>query len=67
MTSKPEPLSFESDVLQTFIFEQSQIRGEIVRLGASWQTILSRKQYPPAIQRHLGEMVAAGALLSATL
>ncbi|MEY4265227.1 MAG: hypothetical protein RL373_1795, partial [Pseudomonadota bacterium] len=46
MTSKPEPLSFESDVLQTFIFEQSQIRGEIVRLGASWQTILSRKQYP---------------------
>ena len=67
MNSQPEPLSFESDVLQTFIFEQSQIRGEIVRLGASWQTILSRKQYPPAIQRHLGEMVAAGALLSATL
>jgi molecular chaperone Hsp33 len=57
----------EVDVLQTFLFEKSQIRGEIVRLGPAWQTILARRDYPEVIKRHLGEMVAAGALLSATL
>jgi molecular chaperone Hsp33 len=55
------------DVLQTFLFEKSQVRGEIVRLGPTWQMIQSRRDYPAAIKRHLGEMVAAGALLSATL
>lgn len=56
-----------SDELQTFIFEATHVRGEIVRLGDSWRTIQSHRTYPPAIKRHLGEMVAAGALLSATL
>ncbi len=60
-------ISSEVDVLQTFLFEKSQVRGEIVRLGPSWQVIQSRREYPAAIKRHLGEMVAAGALLSATL
>jgi molecular chaperone Hsp33 len=55
------------DTLQTFLFEKSQIRGEIVLLNTAWKTILERKSYPPIIQKHLGEMVAAGALLSATL
>ena len=56
-----------ADELQTFIFEATHVRGEIVRLGQSWQTIQSRRNYPAAVKRHLGEMVAAGALLSATL
>jgi molecular chaperone Hsp33 len=68
MSNSPNDLStLEFDVLQTFLFEKSQVRGEIVRLGSSWQTIQQRRTYPPAIKRHLGEMVAAGALLSATL
>lgn len=57
----------QPDTLQAFLFEKSQIRGEIVHLQETWQTILKRKSYPPIIQKHLGEMVAAGALLSATL
>ena len=61
------PNSSEVDILQTFLFEKSQVRGEIVSLGPSWQTIQSRRNYPTAIKKHLGEMVAAGALLSATL
>ena len=67
--STPENLSESSevDVLQTFLFDKSQVRGEIVRLGSSWQTIQSRREYPAAIKRHLGEMVAAGALLSLSL
>ena len=68
MTNQATPQhSSEVDTLQTFLFEKSQVRGEIVRLGPSWQTIQSRREYPLAIKKHLGEMVAAGALLSATL
>jgi molecular chaperone Hsp33 len=67
MSTPPNETNLETDVLQTFLFEKSQVRGEIVRLGAAWQTIQARRSYPLAIKRHLGEMVAAGALLSATL
>lgn len=67
MSNSPIDPPSETDVLQTFLFEKSQVRGEIVRLGAAWQTIQARRDYPLAIKRHLGEMVAAGALLSATL
>ncbi len=49
------------------MFEASLVRGEIVRLNKAWKTIQERRQYPEVINRHLGEMVAAGALLSATL
>jgi len=66
-TSQTPQNSFETDCLQTFLFEASHVRGEIVHLGQSWKTIQERRNYPQAIKNHLGEMVAAGALLSATL
>jgi molecular chaperone Hsp33 len=66
-TSSSNKSTDQFDTLQTFLFEKSQIRGEIVLLNTAWKTILERKSYPPIIQKHLGEMVAAGALLSATL
>ncbi len=56
-----------SDMLQRFIFEEAPIRGEIVHLDATWRTVLERRNYPPALRNLLGEMMAAAALLSATL
>lgn len=56
-----------SDSLQRFIFENADIRGEIVKLDATWQAILSRHEYPKPVQTLLGEMMVAAALLSATL
>jgi molecular chaperone Hsp33 len=56
-----------NDTLQRFIFEQAPIRGEIVRLDATWRTVLARRDYPPAVRDLLGEMAAAAMLLSATL
>ncbi|MFV1982178.1 MAG: Hsp33 family molecular chaperone HslO [Thiohalomonadales bacterium] len=56
-----------SDSLQRFIFENADIRGEIVKLDATWQAILARHHYPKAIQTLLGEMMVAASLLSATL
>lgn len=56
-----------SDVLQRFIFESSDIRGELARLERCYQDTLSNHPYPPPVARLLGEFLAAAALLSATL
>ena len=56
-----------SDSLQRFLLEGTPVRGEIVRLDATWRAVLERRDYPEPLQRLLGEMMAAGALLSATL
>ncbi len=57
----------DRDCLQRFLFENLPIRGEIVRLDATWRTVLERRAYPPAVRQVLGEAVAAAALLSATI
>lgn len=56
-----------TDQLQKFLFNAAPVRGELVRIEASWQEVLRRRAYPPAVQRLLGEMVAAATLLSANL
>jgi molecular chaperone Hsp33 len=56
-----------SDSLQRFILESTPVRGEIVHLDATWRAVLERRDYPEALRNLLGEMMAAGALLSATL
>lgn len=56
-----------SDSLQRFLFEQAAVRGEHVRLDTSWRTVLERHDYPPVVRDLLGELMAAAALLSATL
>jgi len=55
------------DSLQRFLFEHAAIRGEMVRLNATWQEVLQRHAYPGSVKNLLGEMMAASALLSAML
>lgn len=50
-----------------FIFDNLPIRGIHIHAEEVWQHIISRKQYPIAICRALGELLAAGALLSSNL
>lgn len=57
----------KQDQLSRFIFENTAIRGEFVRLESTWQTVLDRHEYPPVLRKLLGELMAAAALLSATL
>ncbi len=56
-----------SDSIRRFLFEGAPIRGEIVQLEATWRAVLERHDYPPLLRTLLGEMMAASALLSATL
>jgi molecular chaperone Hsp33 len=55
------------DNLQRFVFEDAPIRGEIVRLDATYRAVLDRRDYPPAVREVLGELMAASALLASTL
>ncbi|MDH5591372.1 MAG: Hsp33 family molecular chaperone HslO [Gammaproteobacteria bacterium] len=67
-TLKPSGVtSFQSDNLQRFIFDNAPVRGEWVHMQDSWQQVLTRREYPPAIQHLLGQMMAAAALLAATV
>lgn len=56
-----------SDILQRFHFVGSPVRGEICQLGEGYREILSRHDYPRALQRLLGEAVAATALMASSL
>ena len=56
-----------NDTLQRFLFEGAPIRGEVAHLDATWRAVLERHEYPPVLRKVLGELMAAGALLAATL
>ena len=57
----------DKDILQRFLFENASVRGEIVRLNESYQTIIRQHDYPSAIRQLLGEALVAVSLLSATI
>ena len=56
-----------SDIRTRFIFDDMPIRGMHIRLEKVWHHIVNQKHYPVAICRALGELLAAGSLLSANL
>ena len=59
--------NFMSDLRQRFFIEDSPVRGEVVHLEEALKTILSQRDYAPAIKVLLGEMLCATALLASTL
>ncbi|MCH2041843.1 MAG: Hsp33 family molecular chaperone HslO [Saccharospirillaceae bacterium] len=56
-----------ADQLQRFSFDQTDIRGEITHLKASYRDVLKRHSYPTVIAVELGQLMAATALLSSNL
>lgn len=55
------------DRLLKFLFQQAPVRGEVVRLSASWQQMTALHAYPEPVLRLLGETTAAAALLAAII
>lgn len=55
------------DQLQRFIFDNTDVRGELTCLEQSYQDMLSGHQYPDVVAHLLGEFLAAVTLMSATL
>ncbi len=56
-----------SDFSQRFLFDDSDVRGELVALGESYTHVLAKHPYPEPVAQLLGEMLAAAALLVGTL
>lgn len=57
----------QCDQLSRFLFDNHAIRGELVNLNQTYQTMIATHDYPPAVQKLLGEMLVATCLLTATL
>lgn len=55
------------DRLQRFMFDDTRVRGELAQLHDSYQEVLKRHAYPAPVARLLGEVIAASALLTATI
>lgn len=56
-----------SDQIQRFLFDDTNVRGEIVTLESAYAEVLDKQAYPPAVARQLGELLAAVALLTETV
>lgn len=59
--------SANQDTLQRFVFENTPVRGNLVNLTQTFQQALNQQQLPKGLRHALGELMAASALLSATL
>lgn len=57
----------QSDQLLRFLFRERDVRGEVVKVSASLDTMLAGHHYPQPVKQLLAELVAATSLLTATL
>jgi molecular chaperone Hsp33 len=67
MTDGAEADRRTDDVIQPFQIDAPQLRGRLVRLGASVDAVLSRHAYPEPVARLLGETLALVAALAGAL
>lgn len=57
----------QQDTLQRFVFENTPVRGNLVNLTQTLQQALKKQNLPKVLHAALGELMAASALLAATL
>ncbi|GLS83477.1 Hsp33 family molecular chaperone HslO [Paraferrimonas haliotis] len=55
------------DKLNRYLFEEADVRGQLVQLQQSYQRMLQGHDYPKALQQLMGELLAATSLLAATI
>lgn len=55
------------DIIQRFMFDNANVRGEIVRLTKSFQTITHQHAYPSSVQKLIGQVLAVACLLSSII
>ncbi|WP_252090003.1 Hsp33 family molecular chaperone HslO [Pseudomonas sp. MWU13-3659] len=57
----------DTDFTQRFLFDDRDVRGEMVALKRSYAEVLAKHAYPRPVKHLLGELMAAAALLVGTL
>ncbi|WP_409995577.1 Hsp33 family molecular chaperone HslO [Ferrimonas balearica] len=56
-----------TDKLYRYLFDQADVRGELVQLNESYQQMIAGHDYPAPVRQLLGQMLAATSLLTAIL
>ena len=56
-----------ADILKKYLFEDRTVKVQALRLHQTWLDAQVHHNYPPAVQRMLGELVAAATLLASNL
>ena len=67
MSSAEDGVSSERNLTRKFIFDEADVRGEIVHLDSTYREIIDIHQYPPGVSRLMGEFLVASVLLSTTI
>ncbi|MFM1988550.1 MAG: hypothetical protein RJA99_1507 [Pseudomonadota bacterium] len=67
MSESRVPPAEGADTLSRFMLSGAPVRGEAVSLDASWREVADRHAFPRSVRDRLGELCAAGLLLSASL
>ena len=57
----------QSDLLHRYIFDQLDVRGELVQIEQTFNDIIGKHDYPDPVKQLLGELLVATSLLTATL
>ncbi|MGO2478873.1 MAG: Hsp33 family molecular chaperone HslO [Pseudoalteromonas sp.] len=57
----------QQDLLHRYIFENLDVRGELVQIEHAYDEMLTNHNYPQPVQALLGELLVATCLLTATL
>ena len=55
------------DILHRYLFDNADVRGELVQLDDSYQQLIASQDYPQVLKELLGQLMAATSLLTATL
>ncbi|RPH40583.1 MAG: Hsp33 family molecular chaperone HslO [Burkholderiales bacterium] len=67
MSEASVPAADGADTLRRFMLSGAPVRGEVVSLDTSWREVAGRHAFPRSVRDRLGELCAAGLLLSASL
>lgn len=67
MSEATVPAADGADTLRRFMLSGAPVRGEVVSLDVSWREVAGRHLFPRSVRDQLGELCAAGVLLSASL
>ena len=57
----------QQDLLHRYIFDQLDVRGELVQIENTYKEMIANHNYPAPVQTLLGELLVATCLLTATL
>jgi molecular chaperone Hsp33 len=67
MSASPVPATVANDCVHRFLFNALDIRGQVLRVGPAWRSLLEGRDYPEPVITVFGELLAVAILLGTGL